>query len=86
MYYGAGLSAPPWDFWLDFSVEFNISGNFQDQQNFLLSEIAIYAHYVPSGPVSKVNNQTPELRQVTSELEDWVAPMSWVSLYKHYLI
>nr|XP_039261257.1 endoplasmic reticulum metallopeptidase 1-like [Styela clava] len=76
--YGGGIEHPVWNFTLMFATPERIDGP--------LVEIAFTAHYKPSGAVSKVNKQTPELEELTSQLKDWVAPMTWVSLYKNYMI
>lgn len=74
--YGGGIKHPIWNFTLMFKTPERIDGQ--------LVEVAVSAHYKPSGKVSKINKQTPELEEFTSQLEDWVAPMTWVSLYKNY--
>lgn len=82
VYYGGGMVHPVWNFWLQFAVS---SKGIPSGRGAIL-ELAVTAHYKPSGPVSKVNRQTAELEAITNELHDWVATMTWVSLYKHFII
>ena len=80
IFYGRGYHAPSWNPWMKFTV-WQTLGNYETKP--LVAELSTCAIYVPDDAHS---GQTTELRQLESQLHEWVAPISTASLYRNYLL
>uniref|UniRef100_H2YR33 Endoplasmic reticulum metallopeptidase 1 n=1 Tax=Ciona savignyi TaxID=51511 RepID=H2YR33_CIOSA len=86
IYYGSGLNPSEWNPWLELTVVEDASLPHPGGQNTAPRlEVALSGQYYSEERVIPVPGMTPELRDILSELHDWVTAMAWVSVYKNYL-
>nr|XP_018668331.1 endoplasmic reticulum metallopeptidase 1-like [Ciona intestinalis]XP_026691360.1 endoplasmic reticulum metallopeptidase 1-like [Ciona intestinalis] len=86
IYFGSGLDPLPWKPWLELTITEDSSLPHPSGRRDLPSlEIAHSGQYYSKDRNIPVPGQTPELKEIMSDLHDWVTPMAWVSLYKSYL-